>query len=287
MIACVVVNYNDGGQTKSFIERTSSFDIIDYFVVVDNNSCDDSLDILSPIVDNRIHLIKNQKNGGYGFGNNVGVNYALENLCCDYVIIANPDVYFDCNYVKCAYQLLQSNEKCIAVSGIQFDMEDIPVEQSGWYLPSPIELVFEYTILLGKLIKKRNCDISNKLCTTDCLAGALLMVNSKLFREIGGYDENMFLYYEETLLGIKTKSNGYCSIFSNELHYHHIHEKTINKNIPNVVEKVKIMLSSKECILRNYMKANFALIAFNSIISKTIVIETYIKCYIKGLLNGK
>ena len=40
------------------------------------------------------------KNGGYGFGNNVGIKYSVETLNADYVLIANPDVIFENDLIE-------------------------------------------------------------------------------------------------------------------------------------------------------------------------------------------
>lgn len=39
-------------------------------------------------------LIRTDENGGYGSGNQAGIDYAMEYLEPDYIIIANPDVHF-------------------------------------------------------------------------------------------------------------------------------------------------------------------------------------------------
>ena len=92
MIGCVVLNYNDAKTTVEFVQRVKNMDSIDLIVVIDNCSTDDSYIQLKILESNKVHVIKSEKNGGYGYGNNVGIDYLKDKV--DYIMIANPDVIF-------------------------------------------------------------------------------------------------------------------------------------------------------------------------------------------------
>lgn len=107
-ISCVIVNYNDAVTTKKLVRRIESFYSLDYVVVVDNKSLDDSIAQLTALVSPKVVLLEAEKNGGYGFGNNLGIKYAYEKLKSNYVLIANPDIEFD---ESCLQKLLDSLKK--------------------------------------------------------------------------------------------------------------------------------------------------------------------------------
>ena len=92
MVGCVVLNYNDSKTTIELINRIEKMDSIDVVVIVDNNSTDDSFSVLKQYASEKIHVIQSDKNGGYGYGNNCGIEFIKKNYDCDYIIIANPDV---------------------------------------------------------------------------------------------------------------------------------------------------------------------------------------------------
>ena len=97
MIGCVVLNYNDYKTTTDFVLRVKEMKSIDLIVVVDNYSTDDSFHQLLSLESEKVHVIQSSKNGGYGYGNNVGIEYLKGKV--DYILIANPDVEFIRQYL--------------------------------------------------------------------------------------------------------------------------------------------------------------------------------------------
>jgi GT2 family glycosyltransferase len=63
--------------------------------IIDNKSSDATLDIVSRF-DRRINLILNKKNYGYCGGNNIGI----QKCSGEYILVLNPDVYLDKDYVR-------------------------------------------------------------------------------------------------------------------------------------------------------------------------------------------
>ena len=110
MIGCVVLNYNDAKTTVEFVQRVKNMDSIDLIVVIDNCSTDDSYIQLKILESNKVHVIKSEKNGGYGYGNNVGIDYLKDKV--DYIMIANPDVIFEEHVVS---NLVSSFDKDTAI----------------------------------------------------------------------------------------------------------------------------------------------------------------------------
>lgn len=96
--ACIIVNYNDAATTIDLLERIRDYKELDYAVVVDNCSTDDSSKHLKERVCSRVIVLDANENKGYGAGNNLGIRYAKDVLNCDVAIVSNPDVSFsdDC-----------------------------------------------------------------------------------------------------------------------------------------------------------------------------------------------
>ena len=86
--AAVILNYNDADTTIEAVERIRDFCTIDHVIVVDNASTDDSAARIGSFLygleeerpedaeEQRYMLVISDKNGGYGYGNNIGVRYA-------------------------------------------------------------------------------------------------------------------------------------------------------------------------------------------------------------------
>ena len=78
--ACVILNYNDYENTIKIVQVLKQYKSITYIVVIDNASTDDSFNMLMQNKPGNTTVIRTSINGGYGYGNNVGVNYASKVL---------------------------------------------------------------------------------------------------------------------------------------------------------------------------------------------------------------
>lgn len=252
-IACVIVNYNDVGTTKTLLKQIGDYRTIDYIIVVDNCSTDDSYNTLKAWETNKIILLRTENNKGYGAGNNFGIKYAKDILQCDVAIIANPDVSFTEECVKQIAQTFLENKDAAVVSAIQLKPDGTPFHGTAWDIPSVNEYIFSALFVLGKLCSK-NEKHENK--SVECVSGAFLAVDINKFLSVGGYDERIFLYCEETMLGIKLKNAGFKTLLlTNETYVHH-HAVSTQKSIPSAVKRRSLLLNSRQFVLKEYMGAS-------------------------------
>lgn len=260
-VACVILNYNDAPTTIKLLDSIKSFEILDYIVVVDNKSTDDSLEKLQPYKNDKIHLIGAEKNGGYGAGNNYGVQYAVEKLNADYVLIANPDVLFDEECVSKMQETFLSDSKVAVVSACQFD-----ASPCAWKNCSFLQYVLS-TSLFFEIWMKIRCypkQYFEKKKDVEVFAvpGSLLMVDAKKMLQYGMYDEEFFLYYEEAVLAQKFADAGLKTVLRLDTSYIHNHHVSISKTYRRWSQQHNILLKSAELFLRKYKKANVLQMAF-------------------------
>ncbi len=64
-------------------------------------------------------------------------------------------------------------------------------------------------LLSQNLKKKQNIPQEKNIIETDWVSGCALMIRKNLFKEIGGWDENYFLYYEDVDLCKRVKNKGH------------------------------------------------------------------------------
>ena len=94
----ILVNYNNNLDTSetiyNLLEQILSFYKI---IVIDNCSTNNSFKILKEKFKtiNDVIIIKSKKNGGFAYGNNFGIKYALENFKFDYFLVINNDTISD------------------------------------------------------------------------------------------------------------------------------------------------------------------------------------------------
>ena len=93
-IGLVTITYNSALVIRPFLESVFSQTFQEFIIyIIDNNSQDNTLDILEGYSDRKINIIKNHKNFGVAKANNQGIKLAL-NQDCTHVLIINNDVEF-------------------------------------------------------------------------------------------------------------------------------------------------------------------------------------------------
>lgn len=283
MIACIILNYNDSENTLNLLHRIYDFDALDVIIIIDNCSTDDSWERIQEVRCDRVHICKTEKNGGYGYGNNYGVRYA-KSIGCDFALIANPDVFFDNSLVQKFKSVLEQNERYSVVSGIQRDIRNNEIIGTAWKIPRIWSYIFSTGFLFRRFADNYYYSLaelhSREIFPVDCVAGALLMVSVVKFIECGGYDEEMFLYCEESTLGYKMRKVGYCAAICSNISYKHIHGQTIEKNVCDAVKRKSVLLKSHHLFLDRYLGANQFQLIVDLTVGKVVLLEEKIITYI-------
>ena len=136
-ISWIVLNYNDARTTCGLVEELLGINCLDSVVVVDNCSTDDSWVQLSGLArpDGRVGLIRAEQNGGYGWGNQIGVDWAVDRLGADYVIVANPDIHVSEECILRVKEALDRTERCALASALVESPEGKPLFSYWMLLP--------------------------------------------------------------------------------------------------------------------------------------------------------
>lgn len=260
---CMILNYNDSDTVKQIVDHIYYYASFDYILIVDNCSSDESWNKILTYVDDRIIAVQTNYNGGYGYGNNYGIQYAKEILKCKFVLLSNPDVLFDENLVKGLLGAIRKPDSAIA-SAIQHDINDIPIKDVAWKIPTPIECALLQTGIGDKFFDTRYKEVLNSGGTleVECVPGALLMIDVDKFVEVGGYDEKMFLYCEEDTIAFRLKAKGYKTLLLCDKHYQHAHAVSINKSIKDKAKQMKLIFENRIYFMERYLKAPKVIIYF-------------------------
>lgn len=257
---CVILNYNDGDTVSKLTEMIGGYEILEQIVVVDNASTDDSLEKLWKLQDEKIRVIRAEKNGGYGAGNNLGVKYAVEKNGATHVLIANPDVAFS---ESTLLRMLKIFEKHHDVGVVTAAMEDVRYETmcNGWPLRSFVgELLSMGPVsrrLLGRFLEYPGSRFQGrKAAYVDVVHGSMLMVAADKFLECGGYDEGIFLYQEEAVLGRRMKNCGFRTVLLLNCSYRHEHSVSISKTFESQMARQRLREKSTLYYMQNYLSVN-------------------------------
>jgi GT2 family glycosyltransferase len=247
-ISCVILNYNDFETTLVLLGKIQDFSIIKHIVIVDNKSTDDSFQVLGKYANEKVHVIQTEKNGGYGYGNNFGIRYSYDNLKAEQIIIANPDVCFS---EECVREMSETLRQCAVVSPMPYKQAN-----SAWVIPTALRYLLATSRIANKLCGTIYYNYKyfegERRCHVDCVAGSLLMVDAEKMLQYGMYDEDIFLFCEETVLGLKMKAAGLKTMRLPNTTYLHYHSVSINKSYPSILKRQKLLYASKLVVLKKY-----------------------------------
>lgn len=269
-IACVIVNYNDWKRTLSLTDAIKGYNSIAHIIVVDNCSTDDSRARLQEYHNDKFVYIESDKNGGYGYGNNVGIR-AAEKLGADYVLIANPDVVFSDACVEKMLDTMMNTPDCAVVGA-----RETYLGVNGWRYTSDLHDILSTSLIFNKLLKKRYYPASyfegKDQVPVDVIPGCFLLIDLEIMLQNGMYDEEFFLYEEEKVLYCKMQKAGYGSYVSLTIPFEHRHVDSAD-TVSKTLTGKKRLLKSKLLFLKKYRNLSWAMLGFAKIFFALTMVE--------------
>ena len=225
-LSVIILNYN----VRYFLEQCvlsvqKALEGIDgEIIVIDNASSDDSCEMMK-IKFPQIKLIENTDNLGFPKGNNIGVAEAKG----EYICILNPDtVVAEDTFSKILNtKNWQLNTGIIGCKLIDGAGNFLPESKRG--VPTPW-VAFTKIFGLYKIFPKVNLFnkyyaqhiTENESGNVDVLVGAFMMMKRELYLEVGGFDENCFMYSDDidlSYLVLKTGKSNYYFQETSVIHY--------------------------------------------------------------------
>jgi len=176
-------------------------------VVVDNNSTDGTAEILHNEFP-ELTMIRSGGNLGYTGGNNRGIEHAIEQGA-DYVLLLNPDtVVADPNFLTRMIAYLESNPD-VGIAGPRVFLREAGVIQNTVLFPPG--LLRNIVNWLRYRINPKSFELSgDEVVETQVLNGVCLLIRVSCLREIGLFDENIFMYIEDADMDYRARREGWC-----------------------------------------------------------------------------
>ena len=224
-LSVIILNYN----VRYFLEQCilsvqKALEGIDSeIIVVDNASSDDSCDMMKTKFPH-IKLIENTVNLGFPKGNNIGVAQAKG----EYICILNPDtVVAEDTFVKILNSKFRIQNSEIGIIGcklIDGTGNFLPESKRGvptpWVAFTKIFGLYKISNYFGKYYAQHLSE--NESGKVDILVGAFMMMKRELYLEVGGFDENCFMYSDDidlSYLVLKTGKSNYYFHDTSVIHY--------------------------------------------------------------------
>lgn len=292
-VAVIVVNYNDVEDTLNYVKKITEYEIINRIIVVDNMSTtSDALKKLKVLESEKVDVISSERNGGYSYGNNFGIKYLEEKKeVYDYYIISNPDIEISENAIEKCIQELEENEKTAVVAPRMLNGEGKIIRRSAWrfrtfgrdvvHSSRILEILFYKTLRAGEYGEE---DYKNPRLKVDCISGAFFVIRKKVYDEINGFDDNVFLFYEEDILAKKLLEKQYDTICLSNFNFKHYESQTIGKTF-SYYKKIKELYVSKMYYHNTYTKINKIQVLIFKLLRGIRIVELLIEIPIRKIFR--
>lgn len=244
-IAVILINYNSSEHSinciRSIVEKTSK---TLHFQIIITDNCSEKEDYLKlkAFCDNidytNLELHRSQINSGFGGGNMYGVQFAT----AKYLAFVNNDTLFKNDCLSILKKALDDNPK-IGIGGAQAYKENGDFMISLDHFASPAREIIGrgfLEILNPKKYPNRKKRYTNPL-QVNFVPGSFMFVRANDFYKIGGFDTNIFLYYEETDLCIRLAKESKFAYLIPEAEFIHFHGASTGKSLA-IKKELKISL---------------------------------------------
>ncbi|MEX0916771.1 MAG: glycosyltransferase family 2 protein [Candidatus Spechtbacterales bacterium] len=222
-VSIALLNWNNADETLGCLEslkdvRYPHFDV----VIVDNGSADNSVARIKEFSQKNpsltIEVVRNSENLGFSGGCNTAITWALENGE-EYLLLLNNDTEVEPFFLDELVKVASVSPKAgILVPSIFF-----------YYEPELLWFGGDTNVAWSKmnkgitssLFKKELPNEIHKPRELSFASGCAMLMRTDVLREVGGFDERFFLYFEDADLSFRFRKAGWDILWVPTSHIRH------------------------------------------------------------------
>ena len=279
----VIINYNTKALAEKLVANVKDYQSVSKILIVDNASTDDSYQELKKLENDYIEVIQAKENKGFSAGMNIGAKRAMELFTkCD-IIFSNTDIIISSEETIEILQTALKMRRVAVAAPVVFQENTI---SRGWKIPSAKEEILINLPGIGNKLQKKYMfydedHYKGKYSYVEAVSGCFFMIKSEALKRINYFDENVFLYYEENILGEKLRNSSYTLVICNEALLIHDHSVSIDHNV-GTINKFKILKNSQRYFQKKYHYATEKEIRKLKFTSNLTLMTIYIRVFLKG-----
>ena len=226
-VSACIVTYNSSekiGNAVASVQNHTSCGCTLY--ISDNGSTDNTLDIVKGIAPDAV-VFENNDNIGFGAAH----NKVLPSLSSEYHAVINPDISFDydviseiCEYLDQHPEAVMATPKILSPDGTE---QLLPKR-----MPT-LKYLFARRLHLSKRLADEYTRANENITTPtniDFCTGCFFVIRTEVFKELNGFDDRFFMYFEDTDLTLRAKQFGEA-VFLPDSHVTHLWEKSSAKSL--------------------------------------------------------
>lgn len=216
-IGVVIVHFNNPENVRECLLSLQNATNADQLhpIIVDNASAKSVSEVVSDY-DGNITLLRLDTNTGFTGANNHGIQWALENLQSDVVILLNDDTVVEKSALETLVNTVRGSEKiAAAVPKIYFNpgnefhkgYEKDEVGRVFWYGGGIID--WTEVVAFHRAVDEVDRGQYHRMENTPFATGCCLAIKTDVIRKLGAFDNKYFLYFEDVDLSCRYQKAGY------------------------------------------------------------------------------
>lgn len=279
--------YNKKLQNNYFLDSIQKTNYTRFLIVLINNCSDwNEIRLIEEKFPNS-RIIRSEINMGFSAGYNLAIKYVLQSGI-SYLMIHNFDIKLHPDCISKLMQVLKGDTSIGAVGPILFYSDE----------PNKVQMYggsIDIATGIGKHDYNGVTDLKNLPPIRDAqyLDGGTMLIRADVLRKVGGFDEKLFMYYEDSDLCVRIQRAGYRTVVVRDAWAWHYHRK--NKGNFSPPYEIYYITRNRFYFICKHAGGGLALRAFiGEIIKAPRKVLFFLKhlkpvlaiAYLKGLLDG-
>ncbi len=220
-LSVIIVSYN----VKFFLEQClrsclkAIRNLDAEIIVIDNHSVDESVEMVKVKFPD-IQLISNLKNVGFSKANNQAILKAKG----EFILLLNPDTLVEEDAFEKAFKFMQEQKDVGAVGVQMIDGKGEFLDESKRGIPDFKTSLFKFLGLHKFFPKSRTFDHyylgnldKDDRHEVEVLVGAFMFIRKSVLYKVGLFDEQFFMYWEDTDLCMRIAEKGFKNYYLGDI----------------------------------------------------------------------
>jgi GT2 family glycosyltransferase len=222
----------DNGSENDILERLIKYlnDLFRDLIIIESET------IFSDRILSSCTLLCLGVNLGYARGNNAGLELIFKDDEINNVLLINNDIVIIEDILEPMCEFLSQQEDCALVSPLLLNVDGVNVDLNCarknvevtdvllyffFFFIDPLSV--KLNILKRQYLVEDNSDLAKReVLPIELPSGSCMLMKKSIWKELGGFDPNTFLYYEENILAKKIELIGRRNYLLPKLHCIHV-----------------------------------------------------------------
>lgn len=226
--AVVILNYNGREWLRKFLPSVIQFSPAADIIVADNQSSDDSIELLTSEFP-AVEIIRIDSNRGFCGG----YNYALQQVKAEYYVLLNSDVEVTESWLDPIIGLMDQDPTIGAAQPKILSYRDKNQFEYAGAAGGFVDTL-AYPFCRGRIFNSIELDHGQFDDTLPVFwaTGACLVIRASIYHQLGGLDEDFFAHMEEIDLCWRLHRVGYQVYYVGASRVYHVGGGTLSKSNP-------------------------------------------------------